>query len=102
MKRIMVRYKVKPERVTENQNLIEQVFEQLSRERPAGVRYAAFKLADGVTFIHIVSIETSDGTNPLTNMAAFRDFVAQIRERCVDLPVPVELIEIESYHFFGH
>jgi hypothetical protein len=102
MKRIMVRYKVKPDRVAENENLIEQVFEQLSREKPAGVRYAAFKLTDGASFIHIVSIETPDGSNPLMNMASFRDFVAQIRERCVELPVPVELIELESYHFFGH
>jgi hypothetical protein len=100
MKRIMVRYKVKPDRVAENDDLIAQVFEQLAREKPAGLRYASFKLNDGVTYVHIVSVETADGSNPLLKLAAFRDFVAQIQERCFEPPVATELFEVESYHFF--
>jgi len=48
MRRVMVRYKVKADRVEENKQLIADVFAQLKREKPAGLRYASFNLGDGV------------------------------------------------------
>lgn len=101
MKKVMVRYKVKPERAAENEAFIGRVFEQLHREKPAGLRYASFKLNDGVSFIHIVSLEAADGGNPLGDLAAFKAFTAQIKDRCEEPPVPLELTEIGSYRFFG-
>jgi len=101
MERLMVRYRVKAERAAENERYIAQVFEQLERERPAGVRYASFKLEDGVSFVHIVSREASDGRNPLSELSAFKAFAAGVRERCEEPPVTVKLNEIGSYGFFG-
>jgi len=101
MKRIMVRYKVKSDRAAENENLIAKVFEQLNRDQPAGLRYASFKLNDGVSFVHIVSLEAADGSNPLGELASFKAFTAQIRDRCEEPPVPAELTEVGSYRFFG-
>jgi hypothetical protein len=101
MERLMVRYRVKAERVADNEGYIVQVFEQLERERPAGVRYASFKLEDGVSFVHIVSREASDGRNPLSELSAFKAFAARVRERCEEPPVTVKLNEIGSYRFFG-
>lgn len=49
MKRTMIRYKVKAEQAAENENYIRNVFAALEREKPAGLRYASFKLADGVS-----------------------------------------------------
>jgi len=101
MERLMVRYRVKAERAAENERYIAQVFEQLKRERPAGVRYASFKLDDGVSFIHIVSREAADGRNPLVELSAFKAFAAGVRERCEEQPATVKLNEIGSYGFFG-
>ena len=101
MKRIMVRYKVKSERAAENESLIVKVFEQLDREKPPGMRYASFKLNDGVSFVHIVSLEAADGSNPLGALQAFKAFTAQIRERCDEPPVPEVLTEVGSYRLFG-
>ncbi|CAN5922489.1 hypothetical protein BH11GEM2_BH11GEM2_33370 [soil metagenome] len=53
MKRVIVRCTVKPDRAAENVSLVENVFAQLTREKPAGIRYATFKLEDGVSFIHV-------------------------------------------------
>ena len=53
----IVRYRTKPERAEENQALIEKVFSELSTDRPAGLRYASFRLADGVSFVHVASVE---------------------------------------------
>lgn len=101
MKRIMVRYKVKSDRVAENESFIAKVFAQLQREKPPGLRYASFKLNDGASFVHIVSLEAADGGNPLGELAAFKAFTAQIKDRCEEPPVPMELTEVGSYRFFG-
>ena len=62
----MVSYKLKPERVAENERLASDVYEALREARPAGLRYATFRLGDGVSFVHIVSHDEPDGTNALT------------------------------------
>ena len=101
MKRMMVRYKVKADRAAENERLIAAVFDELKRQQPAGLRYASFKLGDGVSFVHIVSHEAADGANPLTQLAAFKAFTASVRDRCEEPPVVVELHEIGAYRLLG-
>jgi len=100
MKRIMVRYTVKPDQADANQRLVEQVYAELQRDAPSGLRYATFKQNDGVSFVHIASIETESGDSPLSQLPAFKAFQAQIKERCEELPVVVDLDEIGSYHFW--
>lgn len=101
MKRIiMVRYKVRADRAAENERYISKVFEQLERDRPGGLRYASFKLGDGVSFVHIVSLEAADGSNPLAELSAFKAFTAGVRDRCEEQPVAVDLNEVGSYRFF--
>jgi hypothetical protein len=101
MTMIMVRYKTKPDRAGENVRYIEQVFEELEKNRPAGLRYASFKLEDGVSLVHIASVETADGSNPLLQTAAFKSFVAGIKDRCEEPPVATDLTAIGSYRFFS-
>ena len=60
-----------------------------------------FKLDDGVSFVHIASIETEDGSNPLAESAAFKAFQAEISNRCEEPPQALYLNEIGSYRFFG-
>ena len=101
MKRVMVRYKVKADRAEENQQLIENVFEALQAASPSGIRYASFKLEDGVSFVHVAPIETDDGSNPLAELDAFDKFTEAIQDRCEEPPVVTPITEIGSYRFFG-
>ena len=93
MKGRMIRYTVKRDRAAENERYIAEVFEQLKREKPEGLRYASFKLDDAVSFIHIVSHEAADGGDPLRDLSAFQAFRAEIRDRCEGEPVTVDLEE---------
>ena len=97
MRRVMVQYKVKPNRAGENEQLIEKVFEALEREQTAGVRYRVAKLADGATYIHVASIDTSDGSNALTALPEFKEYVAGIKERCDEQPMTTEWTEVGVY-----
>ena len=100
MNRVMVRYKVKPGKGEENERLIQNVFEELRRSAPAGLRYASFKLDDGLSFPHNASIETDDGNNPLSDSVAFKAFQSEIGDRCDEPPVAVDLNTIGAYRFF--
>jgi hypothetical protein len=92
----MVRYQVRPDAVAENEALIRKVFDQLAREQPQGLRYQSIKLADGVSFVHVATLE-GEGVNPLTQMAAFKEFISGIKERCVEQPATVEAQVVGSY-----
>jgi len=96
----MVRYRVKAEQASENERYIQSVFAELEREKPTGLRYASFTLPDGVSFVHIASIETTDGTNPLLELPSFKEFTARIKDRCEEAPVTVELHDVGSYRVF--
>jgi hypothetical protein len=101
MKRIIVRYKVKAEKAEENENYIKNVFDELNQSRPDGLRYASFKLEDGVSFVHIASIETESGDNPLSLSSAFKSFQENIKDRCEEPPIATELHDIGMYRLFS-
>jgi hypothetical protein len=46
-------------------------------------------------------VETEDGHSPLSDVKAFDQFQAGIRERCDDPPTVTELTEIGSFRLFG-
>jgi hypothetical protein len=96
MKRVMVRYKVRPEAVAENEELVRAVYAELQQTQPAGMRYATFQLEDGVSFVHV---NFSDGGSSLNEIASFRTFQEGIAERCDEQPQVSELREIGSYRF---
>jgi hypothetical protein len=96
MRRIMVGYKVKPEAVAENEALVRAVYEELRQTQPASMRYATFRLDDGVSFVHI---NFSDGGNVLNELASFKAFQERIAERLDEGPTVSELTEIGSYRF---
>ena len=97
----MVRYKLKPECVAENERLVTAVFDALKDARPAGLRYATLRQDDGVSFVHLVSHAEPDGSNALTALPAFKAFAAGIKERCEEPPVRSALTIIGAYGFFG-
>jgi hypothetical protein len=100
MTSIMVSYKVKPDQVEENEQLVRAVYGELHSSEPTGLRYATFQLDDGVSFVHLHSDEREDGTNALTELPAFKKFQQGIRDRCEEGPVVTKLRQIGSFRLF--
>jgi len=96
-RQVMVRYKTKPDRAAENEDFIKKVFAALDANRPPGIRYSSYKLADGVSFVHVASYEMEDGHNPLTSIPEFKAFSAGVKDRCEEQPVTVEMTVVGSY-----
>jgi hypothetical protein len=101
MRRVMVRYTVRPDQVEANDALVREVYDELDRTSPDGLRYATFRLDDGVSFVHVASVETQDGHNPLSAVQAFARFTETIGERTDERPVTAVLHEVGSYRFLA-
>ncbi len=91
----VIRYRTKPESADENERLIREVFEELASQRPEGLRYAAFRLDDRVSFLHIAVLLGDD--NPLTRSAAFGRFQSGIGDRCDEGPAPFDAEAIGNF-----
>ena len=94
----MIRYKVRPDRADENESLVKAVYEQLNRERPDSLRYATFKLPDGVSFMHLV-FETDRGRADPERDGRLYGLRHRIASRCDEPPVVTELSLVGSYGY---
>jgi hypothetical protein len=99
MRRVMVRYTVKPGEAERNEELVRAVYRELHEQSPAGLRYATFRLDDGLSFVHLAEVEGED--NPLAQLPAFKVFTAGIGERCDEPPVTSSLAEVGSFRLFS-
>jgi hypothetical protein len=91
----VIGYRTTPESADENERLIRAVFTELSQAQPTGIRYEAFRLDDGVSFVHVATLD--GGQNPLTTSTAFARFQSGIQDRCVEGPTPADGLAIGSY-----
>ena len=101
MRQVMVRYRVKPGRAAENEELVRAVYAELHQAQPPGFRYATYQLDDGATFVHLATETDDNAASPLTGVGAFQRFVKDIAERCDDPPAVATLREIGSYRSPG-
>ena len=97
MRAVMVRYKLHPDRVAENEKLIDAVLSQLAVEQPQGVTYQVLKMPDGVSFMHMACIPDDADPHPITSLKAFKAFAAGIRDRAVEGPDTVQLGMLGRY-----
>jgi hypothetical protein len=98
---VVVSYQVKPEAMAEHVRLIEGVFAQLHSESPVNIEYKVVRLADGVSFVHISSAETPDGSNPLPELPAFKEFGKDSGDRVATPPAPTAADIIGAYYPAG-
>jgi len=92
---LIIRYRTRPEAADDNSRLVEAVFDSLAELGPSDFGYTTYRLADGVSFVHVARL---DGTeNPLATLPAFAEFQRGLAARCVDQPAPSEATIVGSY-----
>jgi hypothetical protein len=92
---VVVRYRTRPEAADENVRLVQQVYAELEAIEPSGFRYATYRLADGVSFVHVAQHE--DDQNPLPTLPAFAEFQRELARRCDQQPEPSAATVVGSY-----
>ena len=91
----VIRYTTTKETADENARLVADVYDELATTKPKGLRYATFRLDDGVSFVHVALLE--EGENPLNTSAAFAEFQSDIKSRVTEGPVTADATVVGSY-----
>ncbi len=94
---IMVTYEIKPLLKEVHVGLINEVFAQLKIEKLENFDYKVLCSNDGVTFTHISTFQSEDGTNPISQLKAFQDFGSNLLDRVVSPPKAESVTLIGNY-----
>lgn len=90
-------YTIHAETYDEHVRLLQRIFEQLTENQPDTVDYQVMCLPDGVSFCHVSTYETVDGSNPLPGLISYKDFLRDAGARITSLPVPANVTTIGAY-----
>ncbi len=93
----MVTYEIKPLLKEVHVGLINEVFAQLKIEKLENFDYKVLCSNDGVTFTHISTFQSEDGTNPISQLKAFQDFGSNLLDRVVSPPKAESVTLIGNY-----
>lgn len=96
----MVRFTTTEVKVAEVETAIESMIDAITETHPPGTRYAATKLADGLTFLLI--LELADGVdNPLPSIPEARAFQQQMPAWTNEPPAAELVTVLGSYDLFS-
>jgi hypothetical protein len=94
-KTTVIRYRTRADAADENARLVQDVYAALAELDPGDFAYATYRLADGVSFVHVARQDGPE--NPLTTLPAFAEFQREIKDRIVEPPSPSEATLVGSY-----
>jgi hypothetical protein len=94
---LMVRAKIKEEKIADAQAATAKVIRALEQERPADVRYTV--LSDGPTFAALLVLNP-DGSHPLAAMPEYKELVENLQQWYAEPPVVERLTVLGSYQLF--
>jgi len=94
MSTTIVRYELDPTRLDEHLGLIDAVFEGLASINSPGIHYEVCRSSEGMHFTHIATFDSPDDQQAFGSNQAFHAFTADIADRCVVPPAPVEQIPL--------
>jgi quinol monooxygenase YgiN len=97
MKGTKVTYKVKADKVEENESYIKKVFDKLRKLNDKGIKYGSFKLDDGQTFVHIAFFESDEKQDMFTGTEEFKAFQTTLKDRIEAPPNAESLTKVENW-----
>ena len=96
---VLISYKVRPDELGRNLELLNEVYEELAATQPSGLRYATFRLDDQGSFVALVEFDGQPGAAAHHRLASFQRYRSTLDERCEHPPVVTVLHEVGSYGF---
>lgn len=103
MKAVKVQYTVKESYAETNQKNINTVMADLQALKNSGIRYSAFILDDGKSFVHFAMYPDEDTAAIVNNLESFQYFRQQLKESQPEIPPKAEDLTLvaAAYDLFG-
>jgi len=99
MNSVKVQYTVKADYVETNKKNIARVMDDLREINSPDIKYTAFLLDDGKTFVHFVMRANEEAAGILSNLEAFKDFQQQLRNSEPESPPKAENLMLVGTHW---
>ncbi|MEM7131707.1 MAG: hypothetical protein AAF702_35665 [Chloroflexota bacterium] len=94
MNAVRVQYTVREEYVETNKANIQKVMADLNALNNSDIRYSAFQLEDGQTFMHFVMRANEEAQKSLSELPSFQEFQRQLRESQPEVPPKAEELSL--------
>ncbi|MBT3188837.1 MAG: hypothetical protein HN736_13160 [Anaerolineae bacterium] len=103
MKAVKVQYTVKESYVATNKKNIEKVMADLRALNNPGIKYSAFLLGDGKTFVHFAMYPDDATMSIVGELDAFKKFRQALKESQPEVPPNAEDLNLvaSAYDFFA-
>jgi hypothetical protein len=96
---LMVTSKVKEENAADAQAAVDKLIKALEQAQPAGVRYAAARLSDGVTFLAFLELEPGQ-EHPLRTFPAYVELLENFQPWRAEPATAEHMTVLGSYRLF--
>lgn len=99
---VRVQYTTKQEYAAKNKENIAKVMNDLREINNPGIKYGAFLLEDGKTFMHFTLFENEEASKVLNGLESFRQFQTDLKASGFEMAPKVENLSLvaSSYDFF--
>ena|SRR5215212_9862629 len=94
MKIVRVQYTTRPEYATTNQKNIRQIVTELKSFNHPGIKYSAYLLPDGKTFMHFDQFENEEAHQFLQSLEAFKKFAEELWNSKLEAEPTLELLSM--------
>jgi len=96
MKVVRVMYTVRLEYVATNQANIAGIVEELKQLKHPGIKYGAWLLPDGKTFMHFDQLENEAAHEVLTSLESFKKFATDLEASGMEVEPKLELLTLSA------
>ena len=103
MKAVKVQYTVQASYAETNQKNIQKVMDDLKTLNNPGIRYSAFMLEDGKSFVHFAMYPDEATAAIVGDLESFQSFRQQLKASQPEVPPNAEDLTLvgSAYEFFG-
>jgi len=103
MKAVKVQYTVKESYAETNHKNIKKMMGDLRKLKNPGIRYSAYMLEDGKTFVHLAMYPNEETSAIVNNLESFQSFRQQLKESQPEVPPKAEGLTLvdAAYEIFG-
>ncbi len=94
MKIVRVQYTVRPEFVPVNKENIRQIVNELRSINNPRIKYSAYLLPDGKTFMHFDHFDNEEAHQVLQSLESFKKFAHELSDSNSEVEPKLELLKI--------
>jgi hypothetical protein len=94
MKIVRVQYTTTPEYAPANKENIRQIVNELKSINQPGIKYSAYLLQDGKTFMHFDQLENEEAHQFLQSLESFKKFADELSNSKLEVEPKLELLTL--------